>query len=344
MSSVERGRWKFVSNAPVPRKRVAGPDEQVGAAGAGEDPAAAGRERVLERTARGRADAHDAPPGTEGAVQGRRGRRRDLVVLGVEAVLARVVGLHRLERPRADVQREAGGLDAAVGERGEQLGGEVQARRGRRHGAARPRVDGLVALAIGRARARPRAGCTAAAAPRPPPRVPPRRAAVKTPPARCRPRDARGGSRAPTASASAAPARRRFAGRAITSQSDSAERAHEQQLGLTPAGPARAQPRRDHPHVVEQEQVARPQAAPAATTPGRATPPGSPAATRADGSCPAAWRCCAISRSGRSYSKSAVRTRKCYTLARPPASLAGFRGGSGGRSRGAVGAAPRARP
>src|SRR5664280_1329528 len=126
---------------------------KVGAAGAGEDATAAGCERVLESAARGGADAHHAPPGPEGAVQGGRGRRRYLVVLGVETVLARVIRLHRLERPRPDMEREADRLDAAVGQRLEHLGGEVEARRGRRHGAAGAGVDGLVALAGGGARA-----------------------------------------------------------------------------------------------------------------------------------------------------------------------------------------------
>ena len=64
------------------------------------------------------------------------------------SVPGRVVRRDRLERPRSDRERQVGDLDAAVGERREDSGREVEARRRRRHRERLAREDRLVRLAV----------------------------------------------------------------------------------------------------------------------------------------------------------------------------------------------------
>jgi hypothetical protein len=106
--------------------------------------------RRFERAQARRADRDDAAARRARAHDRRRRRRAHLVALAVHDVLGDALGAHRLERAGADVQRHRGALDAARGERGEQLGVEVQ-RRSRRRDRARPLgEDGLVARAVAR--------------------------------------------------------------------------------------------------------------------------------------------------------------------------------------------------
>jgi hypothetical protein len=63
-------------------------------------------------------------------------------------VLLDAVGLHRLERPDPDVERDAGRLHATRPERVEQLGRQVEPGRRRGDRARLPRVDGLVVLRV----------------------------------------------------------------------------------------------------------------------------------------------------------------------------------------------------
>ena len=62
-----------------------------------------------------------------------------------------VVGRDRLERPRADGERQVGDLDGACRQRAQDLLGEVQSRRRSRDGQGFPREDSLVGLAVLRA-------------------------------------------------------------------------------------------------------------------------------------------------------------------------------------------------
>ncbi len=73
-----------------------------------------------------------------------------VVALAMHHVLLHALRVHRLEGPQTDVQRDLRGFDAAGAERGEHLQGEMQAGGGGGNGAARARVDRLVALAVGR--------------------------------------------------------------------------------------------------------------------------------------------------------------------------------------------------
>jgi len=65
-------------------------------------------------------------------------------------VILDAIDADRLESSQADVQRDVGGLDAALTDSVENLRGEMEAGRGRGYGSALLRIDGLIALAIAR--------------------------------------------------------------------------------------------------------------------------------------------------------------------------------------------------
>src|SRR5262249_56177071 len=115
------------------------------------------------------------------------------------AVQADVLQLDRLDGAGADVEGEAGGLDAAPAQGGEHLRREVQPGRGRRDCAGAAGVDGLVALGVAlvgaavadvrrggpppQARPQPRPPAPRPGPPPPPARGgPPRRPPSQTPP------------------------------------------------------------------------------------------------------------------------------------------------------------------
>ena len=129
-----RGRWKFVSSAST--RRNANP----GVMKRSERPSSGAPARQgLEHTG-GRG------PDREHALGGLDARPRGglhPVALAVHLVLLDPLGCQRPESVQPDVER-----DALVVETGEQLGREVQSRRRRRRGACVPRVHGLVALGI----------------------------------------------------------------------------------------------------------------------------------------------------------------------------------------------------
>jgi hypothetical protein len=84
--------------------------------------------RALERPERGRADGDDPAASAPHLADQPRRRLRDLVPLGVHAVVADVLGLHRREGAGPDVQRDEGAPDAALVEAGQELGREVERR------------------------------------------------------------------------------------------------------------------------------------------------------------------------------------------------------------------------
>ena len=127
---------------------VARIDEEIGAAGTGDDPAVGAGNR-FERPRRRRADGDDAPAFVAGLVDDRRRPPVDLVVLRLESMIFDAIDADRLKRAVADVQRDLDQLDAARLERHHQCRREVQSGGRRRHRTARAREDGLVAVAVG---------------------------------------------------------------------------------------------------------------------------------------------------------------------------------------------------
>ena len=130
-------------------KRRRWPDEYSSLTTAGAH-AAVVADRALEGADRRRSHR----PDSAAAVAAGRGVRLggelgDRVALLVHHVLRGVLHLYGLERPRADVQYHFGAIHAALGDRGEQLGGEVQSGRRCGDGAGLARVDRLVALDVG---------------------------------------------------------------------------------------------------------------------------------------------------------------------------------------------------
>ena len=133
-SSVERGRWKFVSRASTRRKSKPGVTKRLVRPVSGR---AAG-EGLEDANGRG-ADCEDAAGGLDPGP--RLGAHR--VALAVERMILDALDRERPERVEADVQRHA--LDV---EPGEELRREVEARRRGRRGAFGRRVHRLVALGI----------------------------------------------------------------------------------------------------------------------------------------------------------------------------------------------------
>ena len=84
------------------------------------------------------------PPAARALVQRRRNLRPYLAPFGMHAVLGRVVGLDGQEGAGPDVQRHGVARHPAVVETVQELVGEVQAGRRRRHGAFRGGEHGLV--------------------------------------------------------------------------------------------------------------------------------------------------------------------------------------------------------
>ena len=157
-----------------------------------------GRGHGLERADGRRPHRHHAAALAPGATDRRRRRLGDLEPLRLHPVIGDPLGADRPEGPRADVERHPVELDAPGPERGEQLVGEVQARRRRGHGAGPAPRRRSGSAPSPRRRASGTGGCTAAAA------------AARAPRGRPRPDRRRRAGRAP---APAPPARSRSPGR-----------------------------------------------------------------------------------------------------------------------------------
>ena len=127
------------------RDRLRRVDEDVGLTLLRDDPPGGVARAGLQHAHRRRAHRHDPAARAGGAVD-RVGRPRfDLETLDVHAVRAQVLGLHRLERPDADVQR-----DERVRHPREDRRGEVQPGRRRGDRARHVREDRLVTLGVRR--------------------------------------------------------------------------------------------------------------------------------------------------------------------------------------------------
>ena len=134
-SSVERGRWKFVSRWST-RRNV-----KPGVMKSSVRPAS-GRAATRASRARARWSCRPRARAPRAAMRCPR-RRRDRVPLAVDRVLLDHLGLQRPERVEPDVQRHA--LDVELRE---QLRREVQAGCRRRRRAVLARIDRLVALGV----------------------------------------------------------------------------------------------------------------------------------------------------------------------------------------------------
>ncbi|GJE06875.1 hypothetical protein AOPFMNJM_2198 [Methylobacterium jeotgali] len=110
---------------------------------------------ALEEPQRRGAHRHDPPAPRAGLVEGLGGLLREDAVLGVHPVGVGVLGLHRQEGARPDMQGEAVARDARRVERGDQRLREVQAGGGGGHRSGLVRVDGLVVDRVPRVRRAP---------------------------------------------------------------------------------------------------------------------------------------------------------------------------------------------
>src|SRR5258708_21064535 len=73
---------------------------------------------------------------------------RDGVRLGMQFVFFDTLCSYRLKGSQAHMQRDLGGIDAALPEAGKNFGGEMEAGRRSRHGTALLRVDRLIAFPV----------------------------------------------------------------------------------------------------------------------------------------------------------------------------------------------------
>ena len=123
-------------------------DEEVGCCGACDDCSCAYSNGMFERANRCGADGDYSAPGAEREIKGRGGVGGDGIRFGVEFVILDAIDADRLECSEPDVQRDFGGLDAALTDSVENLRSEVKARSGRGYRSALLSIDGLIALAI----------------------------------------------------------------------------------------------------------------------------------------------------------------------------------------------------
>ena len=133
ISSVERGRWKFVTSASTCAEAVAGPDEEAGLA----RPRADGPSSVARRTpACAPRWCRPRPRGrlARGPRSRRGGRLRNVEALRVHVVLVEVLVAHRQEGARARHPASRGPLDARASSAANRSR-EVQPRRRRGDGA-----------------------------------------------------------------------------------------------------------------------------------------------------------------------------------------------------------------
>lgn len=133
-----------------PAERVARTDEQVGPSRGGRRgrrPPAAG---PLERADHRRAHRDDAAAAVPRAGDRVRRLRRDAAPLRLHDVVVDALGRHRPERAGAHMQGDRRPADTVFRQPPQVFIGEVKAGGRRGHRPAMPRVDGLVALPVGR--------------------------------------------------------------------------------------------------------------------------------------------------------------------------------------------------
>ncbi len=111
-------------------------------------PSAGGERGCLEGAHHGCAHRHDSAALRPSMVDGFGGLGGDAVVLRVQAHVLDPLDAQRSEGAEANVQRDAGDVDARDGKAVQHLRGEVEAGGGRCDGAALAGEDGLVALLV----------------------------------------------------------------------------------------------------------------------------------------------------------------------------------------------------
>src|SRR4051812_22725665 len=103
---------------------------------------------TLERAHRRRSDGPDAPSARASLVERHRGAFIQTVPLLVHHVVGGIVGLHRLEGPRAHVQQEVDSYDSVGLQRVEQIRCEMKAGGWSGYRSRLVRVHGLVSLRV----------------------------------------------------------------------------------------------------------------------------------------------------------------------------------------------------
>jgi hypothetical protein len=104
--------------------------------------------RALDQPEAGGADGDDPASRRARLVQPGGGGGIDAAPFGVHPMVASVVGLHRQERPRADMQGERGMLNTRLRQRRHQRGGEMQRRSRGRHRSLVAREHRLIIVEI----------------------------------------------------------------------------------------------------------------------------------------------------------------------------------------------------
>ncbi len=123
-------------------------NKKVGRCWACDDCSGAYSNRMFEGANRCGANGNYPAPAAEREIDGRGGAGGDGVGLGVELVILDAIDADRLESSQADVQRDPGGLDAALTDSVENLRGEVETGGGRGYRSPLLGIDGLIAIAI----------------------------------------------------------------------------------------------------------------------------------------------------------------------------------------------------
>src|ERR1035437_8844999 len=109
----------------------------------------AGDRPRLERARRAGANRNYTAADSPRMFDGSLGRCRNRVPLGLHRVTLDLDGSHRSESAGTDMQRHRSGADARIGQRLEDLGGEMQPRGGRRESAGPRGIHGLVVVDVG---------------------------------------------------------------------------------------------------------------------------------------------------------------------------------------------------
>jgi len=123
-------------------------DEEVGSGRACNDFCCADANCVFESSNRGGADGDYATFGAESVVDDGGGAGGDGIRFGMEFVKFDLVDAYGLESSQADVERDFGGLDAALADAVEDFRGEVKAGGGSGYRSALLGIDSLIAFAI----------------------------------------------------------------------------------------------------------------------------------------------------------------------------------------------------
>src|SRR5258708_18658728 len=123
-------------------------DEEVRGGGARDDASCTDSDRVFEGANGGGADGDDTTRIAASLIDGGSCARRNGIRLGVDLVILDALDAYGLKSSQADMQRDVGGLDAALADAIDDVSGELQAGGRGRNRAARRDVDCVLAPAI----------------------------------------------------------------------------------------------------------------------------------------------------------------------------------------------------